>query len=381
MASGYAMRPDDMSGDDLGKNRLSDDPELTKDILYPKALAYLEDAINSKTASLEDFETYWKNQSNLNNLVAGPGHETLFVIPFSNGRGRWNFTFAVRSEGSSYAGGAAVTRGGDAGPVPTMWFNYDKDDVRRDITCVNWRWNKDDEPELPGIQRWYFGKYRYEWMTSNPYTGGNDDGVKPVVLRYADILLMAAEIANELNKLNDAKGYFLEVRERAFKGHEDKAEAYVDAISSKDAMFNAIVDERAFEFCGEMTRKFDLIRWNLLKTKLDAAKADMTALRNLTGKYANVNGLDGDVYYQIDGSEIIIYGFNGENTKPQGAWEKKAEYFTKVVDSKGADTGLYDALINGIYDADPVQHMFWPIFRTTIINSQGMIKNDYGYEN
>jgi len=130
-----------------------------------------------------------------------------------------------------------------------------------------------------------------------------------------------------------------------------------------------------------MTRKFDLIRWNLLKTKLDAAKADMTALRNLTGKYANVNGLDGDVYYQIDGSEIIIYGFNGENTKPQGAWEKKAEYFTKVVDSKGADTGLYDALINGIYDADPVQHMFWPIFRTTIINSQGMIKNDYGYEN
>ena len=381
MASGYAMRPDDMTGDDLGKNRLSDDPELTKDKLYPKALAYLEDAINSKTASLEDFETYWKNQSNMNNLVAGPGHETLFVIPFSNGRGRWNYTFAVRSEGSSYAGGATVTRGGDAGPVPTMWFNYDKDDVRRDVTCVNWRWNKDDEPELPGIQRWYFGKYRFEWMTSNPYTGGNDDGIKPVVLRYADILLMAAEMANELGKLNDAKGYFLEVRERAFKGNEDKAEAYVDAITSKEDMFDKIVDERAFEFCGEMTRKFDLIRWNLLKTKLDAAKADMTALRNLSGKYAGVNGLNGDVYYQVDGSEIIVYGFNGETTKPAGAWEKKAEYFTKVVDSKGQDTGLYDALIGGIYDADPVQHMFWPIFRTTLISSQGMIKNDYGYDN
>ena len=381
MASGYAMRPDDMSGDDLGSNRLTDDPELTKDVLYPKALAFLEDAIKSNTASLEDFETYWKNQSNCNNLVAGPGHETLFVIPFSNGRGRWNYTFAVRSEGSSFAGGATVTRGGDAGPVPTMWFNYDPDDVRRDITCVNWRWNSDDEPELPGIQRWYFGKYRFEWMTSNPYKGGNDDGVKPVVLRYADILLMAAEIANELNKLDDAKDYLLPVRERAFKGNEAKAEAYVAAIGSKEAMFNAIVDERAFEFCGEMTRKFDLIRWNLLKTKLDAAKADMTALRNLTGKYAGVNGLNGDVYYQVDGTELIVYGFNGENTKPQGAWEKKAEYFTKVVDSKGQDTGLYDALIGGIYDADPVQHMFWPIFRTTIINSQGMIKNDYGYDN
>ena len=382
MASGYAIRPNDgeVGTGDMGTVRLSSDPELTKDKLYPKALAYLEDAIKSGTASLEDFETYWKNQSNLNNLVAGPGHETLFVIPFSNGRGRWNFTFAVRSEGSSFAGGATVTRGGDAGPVPTMWFNYDKDDVRRDITCVNWRWNKDDEPELPGIQKWYFGKYRFEWMNSQPYTGGNDDGVKPVVLRYADILLMAAEIANAQNKLKDAKDYLLEVRERAFKGHEDKAEAYVTAIADKDAMFNAIVDERAFEFCGEMTRKFDLIRWNLLKTKLDAAKADMLALRGLTGKYAGVNGLGGDVYYQVDGSNITIYGFNGEVTKPQGVWEKKAEYFTKVVDSKGADTGLYDGQINSIYDADPVQHMFWPIFNTTMINSQGHILNDYGYD-
>ena len=381
MASGYAMRPENMDGDDLGSNVLSSDPDLTKDILYPKALAYLQDAIQSKTASLEDFETFWKNQSNQENLTAGPGHETLFVIPFSSGRGRWNYTFAVRSEGSSYAGGAAVTRGGDAGPVPTMWFNYDKDDVRRDVTCVNWRWNSDDEPELVGIQRWYFGKYRFEWMKSNPYTGGNDDGIKPAVLRYSDILLMAAEMANYLGNLDEAKGYFLQVRERAFKGNEAKAEAYVDAIADKDAMFNAIVDERAFEFCGEMTRKFDLIRWNLLQTKLDQAKADMTALRNLTGKYAGVNGLNGDVYYQLDGSKLVVYGFNGENTKPQGAWEKKSEYFNKVVDSKGNDTGLYDALINGIYDADPVQHMFWPIFRTTLINSQGTIMNDYGYDN
>ena len=225
MASGYAMRPDDMEGGSMGRNRLSDDEELTKDKLYPKALAYLQDAIQSNSASLEDFETFWKNQSNLNNLVAGPGHETLFVIPFSSGRGRWNYTFALRSEGSSYAGGATVTRGGDAGPVPTMWFNYDKDDVRRDITCVNWRWNSDDEPELVGIQRWYFGKYRFEWMQSNPYSGGNDDGVKPVVLRYSDILLMAAEMANYLGNLNDAKDYLLQVRERAFKGNEAKAEA------------------------------------------------------------------------------------------------------------------------------------------------------------
>ena len=382
MASGYAQRPDDgmVGTGDLGTNRLSSDPDLQKSVLYPKALAYLEDAISSGSASLEDFEEMWKKQSNQDNLSAGPGYETLYVIPFSDGRGRWNFTFAVRSEGSSYAGGATVTRGGDAGPVPTLWFKYDPDDVRRDVTCVNWRWNNNDEQELVGIQKWYFGKYRWEWMTRNPYKGGNDDGVKPVVLRYADILLMAAEIANEQGDLAKAKSYFLPVRERAFKGHEDKAETYVEGIASKDAMFNAIVDERAFEFCGEMTRKFDLIRWGILKEKLDQAISEMKDLRNLTGRFAGVNMLGGDVYWQLDGNKVVIYGFNGEAVKPAGAWEKKAEYFTKVVDSKGADTGLYDALVEGIYNRDPEQYMFWPIYFDTMTNSQGMIKNDYGYE-
>lgn len=381
MASGYAQRPDDgmVGTGDLGTNRLSNDPELSASVLYPKALAHLEDAISSGSASLEDFETYWKNQSNLDNLVAGPGHETLYVIPFSDGRGRWNYSFAVRSEGSKYAGGATQTRGGDAGPVPTMWFKYDPDDVRRDISCVNWRWNSDDEQELVGIQRWYFGKYRYEWMNKVPYTGGNDDGVKPVVLRYADILLMAAEIANAQGDLAKAKQYFLPVRERAFPGHEEKAEDYVDAISGSAAMFNAIVDERAFEFCGEMTRKFDLIRWGMLKEKMDQAKSEMRQLRDLSGMFADVNLLGGDVYYQLDGDKLVIYGFNGEAVKPSGAWEKKSEYFNKIVDSKGADTGLYDALINGIYARDPEQYMFWPIYDDTMTNSQGMIKNDYGY--
>ena len=382
MASGYAQRPDDgmVGTGDLGTNRMTNDPDLQKSVLYPKALAYLEDAISSGSASLEDFENMWKKQSNQDNLVAGPGSETLFVIPFSDGRGRWNYTFAVRSEGSSYAGGATVTRGGDAGPVPTMWFKYDPNDVRRDVTCVNWRWNSNDEQELVGIQRWYFGKYRWEWLTRNPYKGGNDDGIKPVVLRYADILLMAAEIANEQGDLGKAKSYLLPVRERAFKGHEDQAEAYVDRISSKDAMFNAIVDERAFEFCGEMTRKFDLIRWGILKEKLDQAIAEMKDLRDLKGQFAGVNMLGGDVYYQLDGNKLVIYGFNGEAVKPAGAWEKKSEYFTKVVDSKGADTGLYDALVEGIYNRDPEQYMFWPIYFDTMTNSQGKIKNDYGYE-
>ena len=113
---------------------------------------------------------------------------------------------------------------------------------------------------------------------------------------------------------------------------------------------------------------------------MDQAIAEMKDLRDLKGSFAGVNMLGGDVYYRLDGNKIVIYGFTGEAVKPAGAWEKKAEYFTKVVDSKGADTGLYDALVEGIYNRDPEQYMFWPIYFDTMTNSQGMIKNDYGYE-
>lgn len=47
------------------------------------------------------------------------------------------------------------------------------------------------------------------------------------------------------------------------------------ATTDHDAFFNAIVEQRAFEFAGESLRKADLIRWNLLKTKLDEAKDKM----------------------------------------------------------------------------------------------------------
>ncbi len=377
MASGYAMRPDDgMEGTgDLGTNRLSNDPELQKDVLYPKALAYLKDAIDSRSASLEDFESMWKKQSNMDNLAAGPDYETLYVIPFSDGRGRWNFTFAVRSEGSSYAGGPTVTRGGDAGPVPTMWFKYDKNDIRRDITCVNWRWNSDDEQELPGINRWYFGKYRWEWHTKVQYTGGNDDGIKPVVMRYSDILLMAAEIENELNGPANAKKYLKDVRARACG--EDAATAYVAGLNSKDAFFDAVVKERALEFCGEFLRKADLIRWNRLKSSLDYAKTEMFALRNLEKLYVTFTG---DVAYSIsdDGKSMdVIFPTIGEEI-PAG-YQVTTGYMTKYDDAKAS--GFYPNRINGIYYNNPDEYMYWPIFYDTITNSQGVIKNDYHYDN
>ena len=374
MASGYAIRPEDgaVGTGDLGTVRLSSDPDLQKDVLYPKALDYLKDAYGK--ASLEaDYQNYWYKQNNMDNLTAGPGYETLYVIPFGAGRGRWNFTYAIASEGAGISNG--VARGGDAGPLPTVYFMYDEGDQRRDVTCVNYKWLKDNSLEPAGIGKWYFGKYRFEWMNAQPYTGGNDDGIKPVVMRYSDILLMAAEIENELNGPANAKKYLEEVRARACGA--DAAAAYVAGLGTKDAFFNAVAKERALEFCGEFLRKADLIRWNKLKTSLDAAKADMKALRDLSGAYAT---LSGDIAYSLseDGLSMDIK-FLATGEKAPAGYELSAGYVNKYDDAK--KTGFYADRIDGIYVSDPVQHMFWPIFLDTMTNSQGVIKNDYGYDN
>lgn len=374
LASGYALRPEDgaVGTGDLGTVRLSSDPALQKEVLYPKALAYLE-AAYGKAALESDYEYYWYKQSNMDNLTAGPGSETLYVIPFGEGRGRWNYTYAIKSEGASIT--ANTSRGGDVGPLPTVYFMYDEGDQRRDVTCVNFQWNKGDVIEPAGIGKWYFGKYRFEWMHAQPYTGGNDDGIKPVVMRYSDILLMAAEIENELNGPADAKKYLEEVRARACG--EDAAAAYVAALTTKDDFFEAVAKERALEFCGEFLRKADLIRWNRLKESLDAAKAQMNDLRDLAGDFA---GLSGDIAYALseDGESLDIL-FLAPGEKAPSGYELSAGYVNKYDDAK--KTGFYAEKIEGIYAQDPVQHMFWPIFNDTMTNSQGYIKNDYGYDN
>ena len=374
MASGYALRPADgaVGTGDLGSVRLSSDPELSQATLYPKALNYLKDAVGK--ASLEpDFQNYWYNVNNMENLTAGPAHETLYVIPFGAGRGRWNFTFAISSEGSHWSNG--VTRGGDAGPVPTMYFMYGDNDSRRDVTCVNYKWTKNGDPELAGIAKWYFGKYRYEWMDAQPYTGGNDDGIKPVVMRYADILLMAAEIENELNGPSGAKKYLEEVRARATG--LDEAEEYVASLNSKETFFEAVVRERALEFCGEFLRKADLIRWNRLKTSLDDAKEEMFALRNLEGLYGNYTGEVACCISDDGKSMDVIFPTIGEDI-PAG-YQVTTGYLTKYDDVKAS--GFYTDRIKGIYYNNPDEYMYWPIFYDTITNSQGVIKNDYHYDN
>ena len=372
VAAGYSLRPD-------GQIRRSNDPELSVSKMYEIAKKEVLDVIGSKTAKLEPtFADVFKK--NLRDDVSAGG-EGLFEIPFADGRGRMVFTFGVKH--NSIDQYTAQAKGGDAGVVPYLFYDFDTKDTRRDVTCVPYEWSSVKDYDKTGTRskqilnssgaaKWYFGKFRYEWMKRR-VTSTNDDGVNKQYMRYAEVLLMAAEILNELEGPAVAAPYLKEIRQRAFNRAEwpTKVDAYVNALQDKESMFKAIVDEHAFEFTGEMLRKEALIRWNLLKDKMDVAKVKMTELSNLSGRYSDVNG---KLYsrYAADGETLEIYGLN------RGEIEDKTSEYSTV--TSWISTAKLTALkINSLYLTDPNTRQFWPIWQNFIDSSNGLLKNDYGY--
>ena len=143
------------------------------------------------------------------------------------------------------------------------------------------------------------------------------------------------------------------------------------ATASKDAFFNAIVDQRALEFAGESLRKADLIRWNLLKTKLDEAKTKMAQLARREGAYAD---LPEKLYYQTDkkdGETLMIYGLNHGDTDEIGKSMGYESNTTWISTEK-----LTDDQINTLYIQNPDENQYWPIWQTFIDKSNGTLTND-----
>jgi len=363
-ASGYSQYPDGI--------RRSTDPDLSVAKMYAIANQECLDIINSGTCKLESsFETVFKKNCQ-DNITAGG--ETLWEIPFSDGRGRMLFTFAVKHNSVDQYTGQA--KGGSAGPVPSLFYDYDVKDTRRDVSCVPYEWGKAvngiAKQQLLTLKKWSFGKFRYEWM-NRIVTSTNDDGVNKLYMRYAEVVLMAAEISNELQGPTAAAPYLKMIRQRAFASSDwsTKVDGYVNALTTKDAMFNAIVEEHKLEFCGEMVRKQALIRWNLLKTKLDEAKTKMYALRDRSGAYANVPA---KLYYKYaaNGESLVIYGLNRGETADKTA---EYDYNTTWI----GPTLLINSKIDAIYAKDPDKWQFWPIWQVFLDSSNGTLTNDYGY--
>ncbi|HLS95591.1 MAG TPA: RagB/SusD family nutrient uptake outer membrane protein [Sphingobacterium sp.] len=369
-AGGYAQRLD-------GTVRLSTDPELSREKMYTIAKQECLDIISSSTQRLLGFEEVFRRFNQENTAAGG---ESIWEIPFSDGRGRVIFDLGVRHlKTNKYTG---QNRGGTVGPNPIMLYEYDKDDVRRFVSIVPYEWdrNASDAADAGGFQvpsslgRLYFGKYRYEWMTRR-VTSTNDDGLNWMYMRYADVILMAAEAINELEGPEAAAPYLKMILDRAFPSNSVRvAELMSQASASKIAFFNAIVDQRALEFTGEMLRKGDLIRWNLLGTKLSEAKQKLEQLENRTGKYAD---LPRRIYYQTadDGETVSIYGLNFGDTDAAGAALNYSANKSWTMSSSSDVTTFWNALVYP--GRDPNKQQYWPIWQFFLESSNGMLNNNH----
>ncbi|WP_256011477.1 RagB/SusD family nutrient uptake outer membrane protein [Desertivirga xinjiangensis] len=358
-AGGYAYRLD-------GTIRLSTDPELSRDKMYAIAKKECLDIIGSKSLRLLGFEEVFRK---LNEEAGEAGLESMWEIPFSAGRGRVIFDLGVRhTNPDKYTKQA---KGGTDGPNPIMLYEYEKDDVRRDVTIVPYEWT--DGIQVPSsLSRLYFGKYRYEWM-KRIVSSDNDDGLNWMYMRYADVLLMAAEAINEIDGPAAAAPYLREVRERAFPDNLQKVTDYMNLVTgSKERFFEAIVDERALEFTGEMLRKADLIRWNMLDTKLQEAKTKLEQLENRQGKYSN---LPAKIYYRTrpNGETVEIYGLNFGDTDGQGTALGYTASKTWTLTASDDKTTYWNAL----FVKDPNKQQVWPIWQYFIDNSNNTLDNKH----
>lgn len=377
----------------------------TRKALYEKALKHFTAVITSGRHQLNpSFENEWYllNQLTLDQTY----RENIFEIPMGEGAtGELGYTVGVRLSGVTTEYGY----GNSTGPLKVtapLLYSYDPNDTRRDVTCSNMQIAQNttlgvtEEQILKNapfgmyVGKWDPRKMSAKWRENNlKASGKHTTGINVVRMRYPQVLLWYAEVMNELAGPDGryegdagmtARQALAEVHTRAFNAdHKADAQAYVDAIpANKDAFFNAIVDENAWEFAGEGLRKFDLIRWNLLVAKIQEFKE--TYLRQLTdGTYQE------KIYFnytdatktKIDYSSITWYGLPAGKTEAD--YDSSMDSFGSSKTDTGTDTQVdtnLPSISSGLLENAQVKNRYlMPIGSTTISASGGALHNSYGY--
>ncbi len=129
------------------------------------------------------------------------------------------------------------------------------------------------------------GSYQISGGWGQPTSGRNI-----IVMRYADLLLMAAECEIEVGTLEKAREYINLVRARAANpddfvqsGGVDEADytisTYPNPFANKDEALAAVRKERLLELAMEGHRFYDLVRWGIAGTVLNEYITRESAIR------------------------------------------------------------------------------------------------------
>jgi starch-binding outer membrane protein, SusD/RagB family len=231
---------------------------------FAEAADVLDDVISSGRYSLvSDFSKIFEAEGE-------NGSESVFEVQYTDVEGA-GFGCLQCSEGNVAVGFSGVR--GYEGPLysPGFSFNvpvqsavdqFEPGDLRKDVTILDIEaWAEETGAKYTtGNEHTGFFNRKYIPRKRRPEAQGDLNLTNPNnyrAIRYADVLLMAAE-ANSRGGISDAKAqqYLNQVRTRAFN------DANRNITLTGAALTDAIWQERRVELMGEGHRFFDLVRTN-----------------------------------------------------------------------------------------------------------------------
>ncbi|PXY44604.1 RagB/SusD family nutrient uptake outer membrane protein [Flavobacterium hydrophilum] len=233
--------------------------DLAGVVTKTQALGHLEDVISGSGHGLVDnFSTLWPAAS-VAQYAGESNKEIIFSVKYTytsdyNGNtdgNHWLVMFGMR-EFSSYPYG----RGWGVTVNSKLWNAFSANDTRRGATVIGIAEENIAFDKL-NSQREYTGYYNKKYSPMVDQSGKDLPLVLGsafwdisqfqdyVALRYADVLLMAAELGS-----GSAQSYFDQVRQRAYKSN----------FTSIPATQDNIMNERHLEFALEGVRYWDLLR-------------------------------------------------------------------------------------------------------------------------
>ena len=142
-------------------------------------------------------------------------------------------------------------------------------------------------------------------------------GLNVPIIRFADVLLMAAEAEVEVGSLETARDYVNQIRERAansivMDGATPAANYVIDTYNTtwtdQALAREAVRFERKLELSGEGHRFFDLVRWGIAEPKLNAYLTYERSKVSATPFSGATFNAGKDEYLPIPQREIDILG-------------------------------------------------------------------------
>lgn len=274
---------------------------LGKVLLYQNkfeaAAAILENVINGPFQLVSNFESIFL-QSGEN------GQESVFEIQYSNinpyydwsnpGRGQGNL--AVQMCGvRNLAGSSPFAQGWSINlPTKNLADAFEAGDQRKNATILDIEAYKNANPSfnITYLAAPYknTGLYNKKYHPRKGETSGQIElnyTNNHRVIRFADVLLMAAEAYNRSATSNDtkAKEYLNRVRRRAF------GDNLHDISLTGTALLNAIWNERRLELAMEGDRFFDLVRTGLAASKIQGFVTNKNEVFPIPQQEIDISGL------------------------------------------------------------------------------------------